>query len=234
MIGPGDPVGIIAARFPFVVRVLEDARIDYYSAGSRPLHEACATAHVSLDGIMARLKAEAERPRSVVVDWMVAPLQQLMEHVVHGHHAFTRTLCGDIARNLEDAAQRHQDLTSLSELARLFTAFQADLVHHFDQEEAVAFPYVDALCQRFVPFSPFESVGALANILEFEHENVEDRLGELRELTDGYMPPPGASASLRAAHAGLRTLERDLHEHLHLENNVVFHRARQLAQALGR
>jgi regulator of cell morphogenesis and NO signaling len=54
-------------------------------------------------------------------------------------------------------------------------------------------------------------------------------------LTSAYSVPEDACTTFRAYYAGLATLERDLHEHIHLENNVLFPRAQTLeAQILGR
>jgi regulator of cell morphogenesis and NO signaling len=69
-------------------------------------------------------------------------------------------------------------------------------------------------------------------VLDIEHDDAEARLAELRQLSGGYLPPPRSSASLRAVFADLASLERDLHEHIHLENNVLFPRALEIERAL--
>jgi regulator of cell morphogenesis and NO signaling len=47
----------------------------------------------------------------------------------------------------------------------------------------------------------------------------------MRRLTGGYAPPAHACATYRALYAGLEALEKDLHLHIHLENNILFPRA---------
>jgi regulator of cell morphogenesis and NO signaling len=231
-VDPMMPVGTLAARFPFVVRVLEDASIDYHLGGAQPLRDACAAAHANLERVLALVQLETARKREVVVDWMVANLDELIDHVVEGHHAFNRTLCKRIRANLADAVVAHRGRRSLLTLARTFDGFQAELIAHFDKEETVLFPYVAALSRHVVLRAPFSSVDYPVRIMHFEHETQEDGLRELRDLSDGYMPPPKSCAPLRSALADLAALERDLHEHLHLENNVLFPRALAYEQTL--
>jgi regulator of cell morphogenesis and NO signaling len=53
----------------------------------------------------------------------------------------------------------------------------------------------------------------------------------MRELTNGFTPPPEACNTYRALFAGLAELEEDLHRHIHLENSVLFPQALALSKA---
>jgi len=55
-----------------------------------------------------------------------------------------------------------------------------------------------------------------------DHEEDGERLRLMREITGDYTLPEGACPSFTALYAGLQDLERDLHRHIHLENNVLF------------
>ncbi len=57
-----------------------------------------------------------------------------------------------------------------------------------------------------------------------EHEVAGSELARMRALTNGFSAPSGACNTFRAALAGLAELEADLHQHVHLENNVLFER----------
>ena len=47
----------------------------------------------------------------------------------------------------------------------------------------------------------------------------------MRARSDGFAPPADACLSFRALYQGLEEFERDLHRHIHLENNILFPRA---------
>ena len=60
-----------------------------------------------------------------------------------------------------------------------------------------------------------------------EHDDAGQALARMRELTNGFLPPPEACNTYRALFAGLQDLENDLHRHIHLENAVVFPKAQR-------
>jgi regulator of cell morphogenesis and NO signaling len=61
--------------------------------------------------------------------------------------------------------------------------------------------------------------------MEHEHHDAGDALAKLRELTDDYTPPEWACNTYRAMLDALAHLERDMHQHVHKEDNVLFPRA---------
>jgi regulator of cell morphogenesis and NO signaling len=64
--------------------------------------------------------------------------------------------------------------------------------------------------------------------MEAEHESAGHALSLIREITRDYALPEHACVTYRALMSGLEELERDLHLHVHLENNILFPRAHQM------
>ena len=64
--------------------------------------------------------------------------------------------------------------------------------------------------------------------MESEHDDAGSALERLRELTDGFVPPEWACKTYRGLLAALAYLERDMHSHIHKENNVLFPNALKL------
>jgi regulator of cell morphogenesis and NO signaling len=92
-----------------------------------------------------------------------------------------------------------------------------ELESHMQKEEHVLFPLI--LAGR----------GALAaapiRVMEREHEDHGRNLERLRELAHDFAPPLDACGTWRALYLGLEELEREIMEHIHLENHVLFPRA---------
>jgi regulator of cell morphogenesis and NO signaling len=65
-------------------------------------------------------------------------------------------------------------------------------------------------------------------MMMIEHDTDGERLAEMRRITSDYRLPAEACPSFTALYAGLQDLERDLHQHIHLENNVLFPAAAEL------
>ena len=64
-----------------------------------------------------------------------------------------------------------------------------------------------------------------------EHDDAGALLAQIRELSNGYTAPAGACPTFLALFRGLEEFERDLHHHVHLENNILFPRAVEMEQA---
>jgi regulator of cell morphogenesis and NO signaling len=64
-----------------------------------------------------------------------------------------------------------------------------------------------------------------------EHDDAGEALRRLRDLSNGFVPPPDACNTYRAYFDGLADLEQDLHKHIHLENAVLFPAAQALVEA---
>jgi regulator of cell morphogenesis and NO signaling len=54
----------------------------------------------------------------------------------------------------------------------------------------------------------------------------------MRTSTQGFTPPSGACPTLVGLLHGLDAFEKDLHRHVHLENNLLFPRAIALESEL--
>jgi regulator of cell morphogenesis and NO signaling len=101
---------------------------------------------------------------------------------------------------------------------------------HMMKEEMVLFPYIvrmeEAVIQRepVLP-PPFGSVGNPIHMMESEHESAGKALRAMREASQGYAPPPDVCVSYQTLYQALAGFEADLHQHIHLENNILFPRA---------
>ena len=58
-----------------------------------------------------------------------------------------------------------------------------------------------------------------------EHDGAGDMLRRIRQLSGGFNPPADACVSYQTLYRALEDLEQDLHQHIHLENNILFPRA---------
>jgi iron-sulfur cluster repair protein YtfE (RIC family) len=70
--------------------------------------------------------------------------------------------------------------------------------------------------------------GPAVGVIEHDHDEVADKLAQLRELTADY---DTAQALCRTHHRlleALRSLELELHHHVHEENNILLPRLRSL------
>lgn len=216
-ISPTTTVGEVARLRPATTRIFERARIDYCCGGGRTLAEACAKAGVDVTALVAELSAAP--PDTANRDWARAPIPALVAHIVDTHHAFTRSEIDRAQRLATKVARVHGDrFPRLRDLAAAVDEMALELSSHLAKEERILFP-------RILGGAGGCGVDAPIGVMMGEHDEHGVRLANLRTLTDDYTPPAEACGSWRALYDSLASLEADLHQHIHLENNVLFPRA---------
>jgi regulator of cell morphogenesis and NO signaling len=127
---------------------------------------------------------------------------------------------------------RHLELAVVRDV---FARMRRDFEHHMIKEEQVLFPYIAELGSRASSCgrspSPFGTVENPILMMEREHRAAADDLRTIRELTAGYATPADGCATYGVCMAEFARFERDLHRHVHLENNLLFPAAVRLESA---
>jgi regulator of cell morphogenesis and NO signaling len=229
-------VRTLAVEVPGATGVFDAYRIDYCCGGGRSLREACEKVAAPTGDVLRALEeALADKARrGAGRDWAAAPLAELIDHLVDTHHAYTRDALDALEPLADKVAARHGDThPELTRVRALVADLTCDLRSHMLKEERVLFPLAVQLerAAAALPARPRAGSATVANpimVMVSEHEAAGAILGELDELTAGYQPPAGACTSYRALYAALDELHRDLIQHIHLENNVLFPRLQRL------
>jgi regulator of cell morphogenesis and NO signaling len=221
----------IALRQPSSIRVFEHFGIDYCCGGRKPLAEACAAGNVEVDAVIAALEAAVMGPAPIGEDWTSTSLEKLSAHVVATHHAYVKNELPRLAVLAEKVVRRHGDTRAELPLIQAKLALlDEELTQHLAKEEVVLFPYVTKLERALATGSslPHGCFGTVANpiaMMTAEHDAAGGLLAEIRDLSFQFTPPVGACPTYCAYYAGLQEFEQDLHQHIHLENNILFPRA---------
>jgi regulator of cell morphogenesis and NO signaling len=237
-ITPDTRIAEIAAGNPATIRIFQRFGIDFCCGGKRPLQEVCAEKHMTFGELRTALESAGE-PDSGEMPAADAPLSELVGFILDKYHADLRVelpRLGQMAAKVLDAhGEKHPKM--LPALVSTFRELRQELEEHMMKEERVLFPYVERLealaaSSQGLPASPFGSIQAPIGMMEHEHESAARALARLRELTGGYAPPADACNTFRGLYHGLAELEKALHEHIHLENNVLFPRAARMEEEL--
>jgi regulator of cell morphogenesis and NO signaling len=214
------PVGQIAAEHPLATRVLARHRIDYCCGGGRTLGAACAAKGIAAETVIGEIERElASNTGPTERRWIEATPEELIAHIVAAYHEPLREELPRLEKMARKVAQVHGDRSpdTLPALASTMSALRADLERHMAEEEDVVFP-------RLVSEGDAETRQRLES-LEHDHDEAGAALARIRELTGDFEVPTEACTTWRALWHGLADLERTMHEHVHLENNVLFPRA---------
>lgn len=208
-------IGELAAEKPEVLPVLQELGIDYCCGGKRLLKDALAEKRVSMNDLLARAtKREAER-RDIAerTDFTAMSPAVLTAYIEDTHHEYLRRTLPEIDRLLYATLRAHGGHhRELFQVYSLFGQLKADLEQHLVKEETLLFP---ALAQGDA------DAAILASEIEKEHEGAGELLRKLREVTVDYAVPEDACPTYRKVYGLLGEMENDLHQHIHLENNIL-------------
>jgi regulator of cell morphogenesis and NO signaling len=224
-------VGDIVAKDWRAAAVFEKFGIDFCCGGRRTVADACRSAGAELRAVSEALTTIT--PDAAGDDESQWTVERLVAHVVQTHHAYVRGSAPRISAYLAKLVQvhgtRHPELAAV---AARFDALGRELFQHMFKEERILFPYIRELAtQPRVSPSPFGSVENPIRMMEREHEEAGALLDDIRRLTADYAVPPDGCATYRVCFEELAYFDRDLHRHVHLENNVLFPKAVELETA---
>lgn len=234
-IGSTKTVGEIATENPTSIRAFEKFGIDYCCGGKKSLAEACKRAGVKLEEFESYIK-ELERFQQSddVPNLSKLKLTDVIDYIVSKHHVFTKNeiqrLDALITKVCDAHSEKHPEILKLN---ILFQHLCEDLIPHLMKEEQVLFPYIYKLDEALEKSSspqrpPFGTVNNPVRMMMMEHDKAGDILLKMRHTTNNYLIPADVCNSFRALYYGLEEFERDLHQHIHLENNILFPRAIEL------
>lgn len=228
------PVGEIVAADFRTAAVFHEFGIDFCCGGRTTLSEACRERNVDEDALLNAVERSCDQPGSGprFDQWDPATL---IAFIVGNHHEYVRRALPTITAHAQKIAAVHGSRhPELKEVARLVDEVAAEMTSHMAREERILFPYIGALAEaardgKPTPSAPFGSVDNPIRLMEAEHKDAGDAMARIRMLTRDYSPPEDGCTTYRVCLQELDAFERDLHAHVHLENNLLFPKARALA-----
>ena len=230
-------VGKIATENPASVRVFERLGIDYCCGGKLPLTQACERAGIKIGDAVSLLNEAGTREDAANnANWTQATASELIGHITSTHHVFVRQEIPRIQGLLSKVKNRHGAAhPEVAEIEALLLAASQELQAHLMREEQALFPYIGqlesaALNNSAPPQACFPSVEFPISRMLADHDDAGELFARMSALSNQYTPPEGACMSYQALYNGLREFEQDLHQHIHLENNILFPRAIALEQ----
>ena len=215
-------VADIAAHHPRSIEVFERHGIDFCCGGRRLLGEACREHGAAVEDVAAEIAVAAAREVPEDRVFTDAPLGELLDHIVSRYHTALREDLPRLGRLADKVAEVHGSRhPELAELARVYQGLHDELTPHLATEEERVFPAVRRVAE---PGAVAEDLQAALHALEEAHDRAGTALARLRALSGGFAVPEDGCTTYRALYEGLVRFERELHEHVHLENNVLFPR----------
>lgn len=229
----------IVTADPSAAAVLERFDIDLCSQADAELERVCAELQLSVDQVLEKLAdAESRANGALAPDLESYSLTRLIQHIVRTHHQTVRQELPRFAELSQRIADKHgAKAPHFKSMAQIMHQLRDEMFAHLEKEEQILFPYIVRLEEAAAtgseaPPACFRSVAQPVWMMEQEHESAEALVGQLRELTHGFEPPTWACPRNTGFHASMAAFEKDLRQHVHLENDLLFPRAIACENAL--
>ena len=210
-------------------RVFHRHGLDFCCHGQIALERACRERELDLDALLAELHAEEERTHDFR-PWDALPLGELIDHILAHFHEAHREEFARLIAAAHKVERVHGDKPSCPRgLAAHLAHVSEELEEHMQKEEQVLFPMIkrleDARRNSAAAGSGFCGMEFPVRQMMLEHDDAGELLQGIRKETSEFQAPADACPSFRALYQGLKDFELDLHQHIHLENNILFPRA---------
>lgn len=228
-------LGNFVAMYPKTRKVFERFGFDYCCGGNVGIKEAANNKGVDISELMTALETAINETREEdeVKIWINEPLTDIVDHIMTKHHTFmwkelpiTDALLDRVVR--AHSAKHGEFLVSLQ---KIYKELKADLEHHLKDEEDILFPFIKKFEATINEGSSYKDSARFKEIVDTlckEHDDAGAALSQMRSLTSNYVLPSDVCASFESLYENLQAIEDDLHEHVHLENTVLFPRVKEL------
>lgn len=216
-IQPESTLGQLASTLSGASRVFHRHGLDFCCGGHVSLGEACAAAGLEADSLIAEIQDEAKDAGSFE-RWGTRSLPEVIDHILERFHEPHRREIPRLLAMARRVEEVHAEKSTCPRgLAEHLERMGEEMELHMQKEEQVLFPLLRNGRGRMA--------GTPIQVMEQEHRDHGRNLEHLRELANDYTPPPEACGTWNALYLGLAEFERELMEHIHTENNILFPRA---------
>jgi regulator of cell morphogenesis and NO signaling len=209
--------------------------IDFCCGGRKKLNVVCSEKHVDVHTVEHEISLLQTKPIDREHNFNEWGLSFLIDYIVQVHHTYiiqNVALTSEFADKVAKVHGHHN--TETIEINRIWKKVALELSAHLKKEEAVLFPYIKNLDEFYrirlssIHGPHLSAVKGPVNMMEAEHEEVGGLMQDIRKLSNNFTPPDYACNTYKVLYAKLKEFEEDLHQHIHLENNILFPKAIQL------
>lgn len=216
--------------------VLKQHRIDFCCGGKKTLSQVCLEKNLDYAELRKELDAAGYLNNSTKYDFNDWSPLFLVDYIENTHHRYIERSTPELLEFTKKIARVHGSKhPELPEIETIFRRLASELAAHMKKEELILFPFIRQLfqtnvnLQRTGPLVP-KGIEAPIRMMEQEHESAGVLLKQIRELTSDFQLPQDACGSYRVTFSMLREFEEDLHQHIHLENNILFPKSLEQAR----
>ncbi len=220
-----------------VASLFEKYNLDFCCGGNHTLKESCEKNNIDLSLIINELNSIKNQDSNESFNFDNWELDFLVDYIINVHHSYVRNNIPLITSHSEKVVVKHSEHhPEVIKVKEIFDEVKEELLLHLHKEEQILFPYIKALVDakkmNKKVQAPFGTVVNPVRMMIMEHENAGAAFQSIYKLTNNYALPEDACNTFTLLYKELEAFEKDLHKHIHLENNILFPKAIELEKKL--
>ena len=229
-------IGELVAKDLRKAEVFKKFNIDFCCGGKKSLSQVCNDKQINIKDVQSELEKLNSTTESASQNYNEWSLDFLVDYIMNTHHKYVETSLPIILEYTAKVAKVHgKEHIEVITIYDLFKEAAEELNSHMMKEENVLFPYIKQLVNEKNSVNEGCSFGTIKNpirMMEHEHDVVGNIFKTIRELSNDYTPPEDACTTYKLSYKKLEEFENDLHQHIHLENNILFPKSIKLESEL--
>jgi regulator of cell morphogenesis and NO signaling len=217
-------------------KVLNNFHLDFCGQGETPLKTSVAEAGISLDKVLTDLEIAITNEAPDNINFKELSIAELSKVIRNEYHEYLRDKISELT-TLSMKVQQESKLEIIDQIHELIISIFNHLAPHMLSEEKVLFPYMEYMehmveQDKVARPASFGKVKKTVAAMLDDHKDSTDKLNKLRDLTDDYSCPNDKGSDLQHYYEELRLLDSNLRMHIHIENNVLFKKARVMEEEM--
>ena len=231
-----DSIGELVAKDLRKAEVFKKFNIDFCCGGKKTLSQVCNDKQINIKDVESELEKLDSTSESVSQNYNEWSLDFLVDFIINTHHKYVKNSLPILLEYTAKVAKVHgKEHLEVVAIYDLFKEASDELNLHMMKEETILFPYIKQLVNEKNSVNEGCSFGTVKNpirMMEHEHDVVGNIFKTIRELSNDYTPPEDACTTYKLSYKKLEEFENDLHQHIHLENNILFPKSIKLESEL--
>jgi len=216
--------------------VFKKYKVDFSIYGNMLLSQACEVQKINFKHIISDLKSVNDKVY-YLKDYNSWKLDFLIDFLVNIQHEYKEENILFLKEHGKKVAAIYgKEYKEIIEINLLIEEIADGILEHMKNEENTIFPYIKKLIEaknkKTVINDNKSPLNESVEVIEDEHEKVSKTFKKISELTNNYKIPENTCISLKVLYLKLQQFEELLNNHIHIENNILFPKAKKLERTL--
>lgn len=227
---PKQKIGTIVADNYKTANIFRKFGIDFCCGGDRSIRKACREKNIKQEKLIKVLESIGTDSKKNK-NYQKMEIDSLIDHIIDSHHSYVKNKMPDIGPLLSKIVHVHEDNhPELLKVKKLFKKLEKEINAHLKKEENDLFPALRLLASNKTSqnIHSVEKTKKLVNSTENEHDVVGHIFKQINKITDNLKVPDDACQTYKVVFSMLKDLESDIYQHIHLENNILFPKTKNI------